>query len=272
MKAGRILVVDDEPLLRELLRHVLVEDGYVVDVAPDGETALAMVPAFAPDIILLDLMMPGMNGKQFMQRLRADAANVHIPVLLITAVHGLHADLAALGVTEVLEKPFDSEFLLARVALAMYRSDGDWAEVERHGKLDRTGPQAPESDVIVLVDPDRDGMRQVEHALTERGFNVVSMTRPLVELARLMRALAPRAVVISQHSVYVDALLASLPESAAQTDPQVVVYSRDEQGAVLACRGGAAVAYCQCREHGNLVACIEQATRPRRAAGDAAGP
>src|SRR5512147_531382 len=79
-KEGRVLVVDDEPMVRETLGQVLADEGYVVDLAVDGETALERVRAARPDAILLDLMMPGMNGRQFLQALRAEPRYAHVPV------------------------------------------------------------------------------------------------------------------------------------------------------------------------------------------------
>ncbi len=70
-KEGRVLVVDDEPMVRETLGQLLNDEGYVVDLADDGTTALGCVRAARPDAILLDMMMPGMNGRQFLQALRA---------------------------------------------------------------------------------------------------------------------------------------------------------------------------------------------------------
>ena len=73
-------------------------------------------------------MMPGMNGRQFLQALRDDPAYEHVPVLIMTAVHGLNVNLATLGASEVVEKPFKIEELLNKVALAVYRSrDADTA-------------------------------------------------------------------------------------------------------------------------------------------------
>src|SRR5690349_5872283 len=122
MKEGRVLVVDDEPMVRKTLGQVLTDEGYVVDLAVDGETALERVHAARPDAILLDLMMPGMNGRQFLQALREEPAYAMVPVMIMTAVHGLAANLATLGASEVVEKPFDVDELLNKVALAVYRS------------------------------------------------------------------------------------------------------------------------------------------------------
>ena len=88
----------------------------------DGADALDRVHAARPDVILLDLMMPGMNGRQFLQALRDDKAYSEVPVLIMTAVHGLEINLAAIGASEVVEKPFDLDDLLNKVALAVYRS------------------------------------------------------------------------------------------------------------------------------------------------------
>src|SRR3982751_296825 len=97
MKEGRVLVVDDEPMVRETLGQVLADEGYVVDLAIDGETALERVHAARPDAILLDLMMPGMNGRQFLTALRDQSTYAAVPVLIMTAVHGLEVNLATLG-------------------------------------------------------------------------------------------------------------------------------------------------------------------------------
>ena len=70
-KGGRVLVVDDDPMVRDTLGQMLADEGYVVDAATDGSDALLRVRAARPDAILLDLMMPGMNGRQFLDELRA---------------------------------------------------------------------------------------------------------------------------------------------------------------------------------------------------------
>src|SRR5258706_2802254 len=83
VKGGRILVVDDEPMVRDTLGQLLAEEGYIVDVAVDGADALDRVHAARPDAILLDLMMPNMNGRQFLQALRDDPTYSSVPVLIM---------------------------------------------------------------------------------------------------------------------------------------------------------------------------------------------
>ena len=79
----KILVVDDEENIRELYRDELVEDGYKVELAENGQSALSKFETFRPDLVTLDVMMPGMNGIEVLRRIREK--NPSIPVLLLTA-------------------------------------------------------------------------------------------------------------------------------------------------------------------------------------------
>src|SRR5689334_11953022 len=158
MKEGRVLVVDDEPMVRETLGQVLTEEGYVVDLAVDGETALERVNAARPDAILLDLMMPGMNGRQFLQVLRSNPIYEHVPVLIMTAVHGLNVNLQTLGASEVVEKPFNVDELLNKVALAVYRSRDANKSISQPLPFVSVPPaSAAEQDrgVVLIVEHDR---------------------------------------------------------------------------------------------------------------------
>ena len=126
---GRVLVIDDEPLLRATLQQILGDEGYIVDVASDGAAGLVRAQQFRPDVILLDLMMPTMNGKQFLQALRAEPGCVNLPVLIMTAVQGITTNLALLGVGEVLEKPFDAERLYASLDKALQYIDETYIDL-----------------------------------------------------------------------------------------------------------------------------------------------
>jgi DNA-binding NtrC family response regulator len=115
---SRILVVDDTPNNVMLLEDMLTVRGYQVATARDGAQALARVAAEAPDLILLDVMMPGMDGFEVCQRLHADAATRDIPVVFLTALDGTFDKVRAfsVGAVDYLTKPFQSEELLARVS------------------------------------------------------------------------------------------------------------------------------------------------------------
>ncbi len=119
MAVRKILIVDDEDDIREVARISLeMVGGWEVLVAGSGSEGLAEAQAGQPDAILLDVMMPDMDGPTTFQRLQSDAATQHIPVILLTAkVQAAdHARFAALGVSGVLAKPFDPMTLPSQVA------------------------------------------------------------------------------------------------------------------------------------------------------------
>ena len=106
----RILYVDDEPDIREVARIALeVVGGFEVEVCESGEAALLKAPGYQPDLILLDVMMPGMDGPETLKALRALDALAAVPVVFFTAKAQRTeiAELLALGAVEVLGKPFD---------------------------------------------------------------------------------------------------------------------------------------------------------------------
>jgi two-component system response regulator MprA len=118
----RILVVDDEPAVRDAVRRALVLSGYDVDVADGGGAAVAALAAEAPDAVVLDVAMPGVDGLEVCRRLRASGDRT--PVLMLTArdtvadrVEGLDA-----GADDYLVKPFALEELLARLRALLRRT------------------------------------------------------------------------------------------------------------------------------------------------------
>lgn len=234
VREGRVLVVDDEPMVRDTLGQVLAEEGYVVDLAVDGASALACVHNARPDAILLDLMMPGMNGRQFLSELRADPDYAKVPVLLMTAVHGMSVNLTAVGASELVEKPFDVDDLLNKVALAVYRSR-DALVPERPPtqpvpfvSVPPPGAGAGEGDrgAVVVVERDRARLAELDLALSARGYTVVSMTRALVQVSRLARALRPRAILVDATSDGATDVVRELRADAGARDIPLRVFSR----------------------------------------------
>jgi two-component system, OmpR family, response regulator MprA len=133
--ATRVLVVDDEPPVRDALERALSLEGYRVDLAEDGAQALKKVATEEPDVIVLDVLMPGVDGLETCRRLRAEGHA--LPVLMLTArdavsdrVDGLDA-----GADDYLVKPFALEELLARLRALIRRSSPEEADVLRFSDL-----------------------------------------------------------------------------------------------------------------------------------------
>lgn len=111
---ARILVVDDEPSIRALVRDVLEEEGHEVLLAEDGYAGLRIAEQERPDCVVLDVMMPGLDGHAVLQRIRASDSGISMPVVMLTAAaDDTHAWQAwTEGVDYFLPKPFEPVELL----------------------------------------------------------------------------------------------------------------------------------------------------------------
>jgi DNA-binding response OmpR family regulator len=129
---GLVLVVEDEPTIADVVARYLRRAGYETDVVGDGAAALAVVGSRRPDLIVLDVMLPGVNGLEVMRRLRADEGTSRVAILLLTA-RGEEADRVAglqLGADDYVVKPFSPAELIARVE-AVLRRTGDAGGLEQ---------------------------------------------------------------------------------------------------------------------------------------------
>lgn len=127
MKLERILYVEDEPDIQAVAKLALeMVGGFQVMICSSGQEALDKVEDFAPDLILLDVMMPGMDGPTTLQRLRADTVTAVIPVIFLTAkVQPTEvAQFQAMGALDVIPKPFDPMNLATRVRQIWEQSHG----------------------------------------------------------------------------------------------------------------------------------------------------
>ncbi len=118
-----ILLVEDEPDLADLVRFQLQREGYDCRCARDGERALAEVQRQAPDLIVLDRMLPGLPGDEVARRLRRDRRTARIPVIMLTAKATDEDELVgfALGADDYVRKPFAMKLLLARIGAVLRR-------------------------------------------------------------------------------------------------------------------------------------------------------
>lgn len=115
--SNKILVADDDRLLRGLLEHKLAVAGFEVDIAEDGGAALELACTMKYDLMVLDAMMPVMDGFEVLRRLKNDPDTASLPVVMLTARRGEHDVLDALerGAAEYLTKPFIPDELVLRI-------------------------------------------------------------------------------------------------------------------------------------------------------------
>ena len=142
MSDARVLVVDDEPMVREVLARYLEKEGFAVEEAADGEQALARFEAAVPDLVLLDLMLPRVDGLEVFRRIREGASTA---VIMLTA-KGEETDRIVgleLGADDYVTKPFSPREVVARVRAVLRRTDGSGhaAEILTLGDLELHGPR-----------------------------------------------------------------------------------------------------------------------------------
>ena len=114
MSAVKIMVVDDEPAIRELIVAVLEDEGYEAIGAGSGSRALELMPTERPDLVLMDIMMPEMDGREALRRMRDRPDLARIPVVMMSAAFA--PDRIGQQVSGFLAKPFDLDYLLVTVA------------------------------------------------------------------------------------------------------------------------------------------------------------
>src|SRR6267142_4055521 len=138
---GRVLVVEDERDVADLIRYNLTKEGYDVVVAPTGSDALRQAREVHPDLVLLDIMVPQLNGWEVCRRLKQDADTKNIPVIMVTGrvEEGDKVLGFEMGADDYVTKPFSPRELLARIRAVTRRGrlgDADGAQVLRAGDLE----------------------------------------------------------------------------------------------------------------------------------------
>lgn len=126
MAKAKILVVEDEEDIIELVTYNLAKEGYQVSGVPTGEDMLKRVRSEPPDLVLLDLMLPGVDGLEVCKLLKSDSKTRHVPIIMLTA-KGEEADIVSgleLGADDYITKPFSPRVLTARVRAVLRRGKG----------------------------------------------------------------------------------------------------------------------------------------------------
>jgi CheY-like chemotaxis protein len=139
MAAARVLVIDDSPTIVRVVQLVLTKAGFAVEAAADGEAGLAAARAHRPDLILLDFVMPKMNGYQVCRELAADAGLRDVPVVLMSAKGDQVGErfVKVMGIVDYITKPFSPEAITA---------------VVQHTVAKYQGADAPRTDAITAAD------------------------------------------------------------------------------------------------------------------------
>jgi len=162
---AHVLVVDDEPIVRDVLSRYLVRSGFSVDSAGDGEAAMAAFEHRPPDLVLLDLMLPRLDGIEVFRRIRTRAGT---PVIMLTA-KGAEADRIAgleLGADDYVTKPFSPREIVARVRAVLRRAGSDDHETAGEDPLEVAG---------LRIDPRSREVRVADDAvsLTPKEFDML---------------------------------------------------------------------------------------------------
>ena len=188
--AGHILVVDDNAANRDLLARRLVREGYRVSTAESGASALALTAAESFDLVLLDLMMPGMSGFEVLCRLKADAGTRHIPVIMISALDELDSTVRCIeaGAEDYLPKPFNPVLLRARIG----------ASLEKKRLVDELRAEKDHSEALLLNILPRtivERMRRGETVIADRVAEATILFADLVDFTSLAARFSPEKTV-----------------------------------------------------------------------------
>ncbi|AIG73646.1 chemotaxis protein CheY [Amycolatopsis sp. MJM2582] len=174
---GRVLVVDDDETVRDVVRRYLEVAGFEVDVAGDGTEGLRLFSTTGPDLVVLDVMMPGLNGLEVCRRLRQVS---QVPVVMLTALGEEENRIAGLqlGADDYVTKPFSPKELALRVA-----------SVLRRARMPRPEPAArviTDGDLALQMSARQAALGGVELPLTSREFDLLAffLTHPGVAFSR----------------------------------------------------------------------------------------
>jgi CheY-like chemotaxis protein/class 3 adenylate cyclase len=202
--AGKMLVVDDDALSRVLLATSLEEEGYTVETAEDGQQALEMLCIQPFDVVLLDLLMPEMDGFQVLERMKADSALQHIPVIVVSASDEMESVVRCIetGATDHLPKPFDPTMLRARInaSLAAKRLRD---QEQAYLKMIQAERQKSERLLLnILPKPIADRLKLGEDIIADSFAEVTVLFADIVNFTPLSAHMSPTELVVLLNEIF----------------------------------------------------------------------
>jgi len=182
-ETGALLVVDDNDINRDMLSRRLRRQGYTVEVAANGRQALDMVAARKFDLVLLDIMMPDLDGYQVLERLKGNARTRDIPVIMISALDEIESVVRCIemGAEDYLPKPFDPVLLRARIGASLEKKRLRDQEMEYLQEVDRVTAAAASVEENNFHSEELDGVAQRNDALGQLARVFQRMAREVYE-------------------------------------------------------------------------------------------
>jgi two-component system cell cycle response regulator len=245
--SARVLVVDDVPFNEKLLRAQLTKEYYEVISAHNGRVAVDMTKQYLPDIILMDVMMPEMDGVQATQIIRSDPETAHIPIIMVTALNAIEDRVKGLqaGADDFLTKPINEQALMARLK-SLLRMKMMMDELRLRNKTSQDfGVAQPlsmnintQGRKILLVDDDLVQRRQTKEKLVLNSWIVDECPNPqsLEEVLSMASAKDYSLIIISTEMVDVDGLrLSSMIRSHADLryTPILITVAQERQDILM---------------------------------------
>jgi CheY-like chemotaxis protein len=194
---GSVLVVDDEKQNRDLLRDLLEAHGYQVATAANGVQALEKVAKNPPDVVLLDLMMPQMDGFEVCRRLKAARDTAHIPILIVTALSERKERMMgiAAGANDFLNKPIDSQDVVLRVRNAVHIT-------QLHNQLQTEKEKSERLLLNILPKPIAERMKNGELTIADYIPEATVLVADLVGFNALSKHIDPEQVVFLLNEIF----------------------------------------------------------------------
>src|SRR6056297_1165668 len=199
VSAPKVLIVEDEADIANLIEFHLTRNGFEARIAPTGEEALTQVEHSAPDLIILDIMLPGVDGLEVCRRIKRESSKSHIPIIMVSA-RGEESDVVVgleLGADDYVTKPFSPRVLLARVSAVLRRHEVQTDQSEKISVADGK----------IVIDPQRHIVtvqgEQVQLTLTEYRLLHYLATRPGFVRTReqIISAVRGEGTVLSSRAV-----------------------------------------------------------------------